>query len=132
MLAISPQQTIYFATQPTDMRKGFDGLFALAQEHLGHDPLAGGVFVFVNRRRDRLKLLAWEGDGLAIYYRRLEQGTYQFPSVDASKPSVRLSATDLSLILGRIDLTSVKRRKRYQSPKTSLSSSKQQPVTSSS
>lgn len=116
MLALPADARIYFCVKPTDMRKGFDGLFSLVQEHLGRDPLAGGFYVFVNRRRDRLKLLAWEGDGLAIYYRRLEQGTYQFPAVDGSKPSVRLTATDLRLILSGIDLKSVKRRKRYQPP----------------
>jgi transposase len=100
------------------MRKGFDGLLALIKDHLQQDPFAGGFYAFVNRRRDRLKLLAWEGDGLAIYYRRLEQGTYQCPAADGSKPSVVLSATDLSLILSGIDLLSVKRRKRYQQAKT--------------
>ena len=117
MLALSPSATIYFCTKPTDMRKGFDGLLALIQDHLQQDPFAGGLYAFVNRRRDRLKLLAWEGDGLAIYYRRLEQGTYQFPAVEDSKPSLVLSATDLSLILSGIDLKSVKRRKRYQQAK---------------
>jgi len=117
MLALSPSATIYFCTKPTDMRKGFDGLLALIKDHLHQDPFAGGLYAFVNRRRDRLKLLAWEGDGLAIYYRRLEQGTYQFPVVEGSKPSVVLSATDLSLILSGIDLKSVKRRKRYQQAK---------------
>jgi transposase len=118
MLALSPSATIYFCTKPTDMRKGFDGLLALVKDHLHQDPFAGGLYAFVNRRRDRLKLLAWEGDGLAIYYRRLEQGTYQFPVVDSSKPSLVLSATDLSLILCGIDLLSVKRRKRYQQAKS--------------
>ena len=117
MLALAPSATIYFCTKPTDMRKGFDGLLALIQDHLHQDPLAGGLYAFVNRRKDRLKLLAWEGDGLAIYYRRLEQGSYQCPVADGSKPSVVLSATDLSLILSGIDLLSVKRRKRYQKAK---------------
>jgi transposase len=118
MLALSPSATIYFCTKPTDMRKGFDGLLALIKDHLHQDPFAGGLYAFVNRRKDRLKLLAWEGDGLAIYYRRLEQGSYQCPAADGSKPSVVLSATDLSLILSGIDLKSVKRRKRYQQAKT--------------
>ena len=118
MLALSPSATIYFCTRPTDMRKGFDGLLALIKDHLQEDPFAGGLYAFVNRRKDRLKLLAWEGDGLAIYYRRLEQGSYQCPAADGSKPSVVLSATDLSLILSGIDLKSVKRRKRYQQAKT--------------
>lgn len=114
MLALSPSATIYFCTKPTDMRKGFDGLLALIQGHLLKDPFAGGLYVFVNRRRDRLKLLCWEGDGIGVYYKRLESGNYQFPTARPDQPSLVLSATDLSLILSGIDLKSVKRRKRYQ------------------
>ena len=117
MLALSSSATIYFCTKPTDMRKGFDGLLALIQSHLEQDPFAGGLYVFVNRRRDRLKLFCWEGDGAGVYYKRLESGSYQFPTASPDQPSLVLSATDLSLILNGIDLKSVKRRKRYQQTK---------------
>jgi transposase len=114
MLSLQPQLRVFLCTQPTDMRKSFDGLLALAQEHLARDVLQGGLFVFLNRRRDRVKILAWEGDGLSIYYKRLEAGTFQMPLADARAAGLELDATELSLLLSGIDLTSVKRRPRYR------------------
>jgi transposase len=114
MLSLSLPVEIYLAVQPADMRKAFDGLFALAADHLGRDPLAGGLFVFVNRRRDRMKLLYWDVDGLAIWAKRLESGTFQIPQVDPQARSVTLSATELTLLLRGIDLSSVRQRKRYR------------------
>ena len=83
MLSLSLPVEIYLSTAPADMRKSFDGLFALAVEHLGRDPFSGGVFVFVNRRRDRMKLLYWDADGLAVWAKRLEAGSFQVPRVAA-------------------------------------------------
>lgn len=83
MLALAPGATaVYFCVGPTDMRKGFDGLMRLAVEQAARDVLQGGLFVFVNRRRDRVKLLWWDGDGLAIFYKRLEPGTFELPAVN--------------------------------------------------
>ncbi len=73
MLSLALPVEIYFCTQPTDMRRGFDGLLRMAEEHLSRDVLRGGLYVFVNRRRDRLKLLYWDNDGLAIWHKKLEQ-----------------------------------------------------------
>ena len=92
------------------MRKAFDGLFAMVVNHLGRDPLVGGLFVFVNRRRDRMKLLYWDGDGLAVWAKRLEAGTFQMPHVDTRTHSVAMSATELTLLLRGIDLASVRQR----------------------
>jgi transposase len=114
MLSLPPQLRVFLCTRPTDMRKSFDGLLALAQEHLARDVLQGGLFVFVNRRRDRVKILAWEGDGLSIWYKRLEVGTFQIPVGHALAAGLELDATELSLLLSGVDLTSVKRRKRYR------------------
>jgi transposase len=114
MLSLALPVDIYLSTTPADMRKSFDGLFALAVNHLGRDPLAGGLFVFLNRRRDRMKLLYWDADGLAVWAKRLEAGTFQMPAVDAHARSVTLSATELTLLLRGIDLGSVKQRKRYR------------------
>jgi transposase len=114
MLNLALPVDIYWSTTPADMRKSFDGLFALAVNHLGRDPLAGGLFVFVNRRRDRMKLLYWDADGLAVWAKRLEAGTFQMPEVDARSPSVTLTATELMLLLRGIDLGSVRQRKRYR------------------
>ena len=71
MLSISRTTRVFLATAPTDMRKGFDGLFALVENVIREDPFSGHLFVFRNRRRDRLKVLWWDNDGLAIFYKRL-------------------------------------------------------------
>ncbi len=96
------------------MRKSFDSLSALVAEHLGHDPLSGHLFVFTSRRRDRVKLLYFEKGGLAIWYKRLEEGTFSVPKPSVNGKSVQLSTEDLSLLLAGIDLTRVQRRKRYE------------------
>ncbi|MBU0638461.1 MAG: IS66 family insertion sequence element accessory protein TnpB [Planctomycetes bacterium] len=114
MLSLALPVDIYLCVQPTDMRKSFDGLWALAIEHLGQDPLRGGLFVFINKRRDRMKLLYWDADGIAVWAKRLEAGTFQTPCVDGQSRSVTLSATELTLLLRGIDLASVRQRKRYR------------------
>jgi transposase len=110
---------VFLCTKPTDMRKGFDGLFGMVREFLGQDPLSGHLFLFLNRRRDRIKILFWEPDGLVIVYKRLEAGTFQkldpAASVDrqTGHAGLELSATDLALLLSGIDVTTAQRRKRY-------------------
>ena len=117
MLSLSLPGRVFLCLLPTDMRKSFDSLAGLVQEHLGQDPLAGDLFVFRSRSGDRLKLLYWDSDGLAIWYKRLETpGTFQLPAVPRDAVSVELSATQLSLILSGIDLRSARQRKRYQRP----------------
>ena len=115
MLNLSELVRIYVCVTPTDMRKGFDTLATMVREGLGYDPLSGHLFVFRSRRGDRIKLLWWERDGLTLYYRRLEQGTFRFPTVnDPQTRSIEISAQELSLVLWGIDPTSVKRQPRYQ------------------
>jgi len=114
MLTLAPQVPIYLAVEPTDMRKGFDGLSQIVDEHVEKNVLDGGLYVFVNRRRDRVKLLWWQEDGLCIWYKRLEQGTFQLPRVNEDAKRVELSSTQLSLILGGVDLQSARQRKRYR------------------
>ena len=80
MLNLSELVRIYVCLAPTDMRKSFDSLAALVREGLGYDPLSGHLFVFRSRRGDRIKLLWWDRDGLTLYYRRLEKGTFRFPA----------------------------------------------------
>jgi len=118
MLSLALPVDIYLCVEPTDMRKSFDGLWALAVEHLRRDPLRGGLFVFINKRRDRMKLLYWDGDGIAVWAKRLEAGTFQRPPVDGQAQSVPLSATELTLLLRGIDLRSVRQRKRYRRENT--------------
>jgi len=105
---------IFLCVLPTDMRRGFDGLMRMAEEHLQQNVLDGGLFVFVNRRRDRVKLLYWDGDGLCIWYKRLESGTVELPAASSETTHVTLTATELALLLGGIELASAKRRKRYR------------------
>lgn len=118
MLSLPLPLRILVCTKPADMRRSFDGLAALVREHLGADPLAGHLFVFRNRRGDRIKLLYWDGDGYAIWYKRLEEGTFAFPAADGKRPQagahgVQLRAADLAMLLDGVDLASVKRSKRY-------------------
>ena len=114
MLSLPLPVKIFWSVAPTDMRKSFDSLSALVAEHLGQDPLSGHLFVFTSRRRDRVKLLYFEKGGLAIWYKRLEEGTFAGPKPSGNGKSVQLSAEDLSLLLAGVDLASVKRRKRYE------------------
>jgi transposase len=104
---------VYLCTSPTDMRKGFDTLAALVRETLGYDPLSGHLFLFAGRDRDRLKILYWDSDGFAIWYKRLEEGTFRLPTPKKAGASVELKASELAMLLAGIDLTSIKRRKRF-------------------
>jgi transposase len=125
MLTISRTTRVFLATRPTDMRKGFDGLFALVENVIREDPFSGHLFVFRNQRRNRLKVLWWDRDGLAIFYKRLERGGYEFPTDRPTKGAssgndsrCEIRADELALLLEGIDLESVKRRPRYERPTT--------------
>ena len=114
MLTLGLTGRIYVCLQPQDGRKSFDGLAAAVRAHLARDPLSGDLFVFRNKRGDRLKILAWQGDGFALYLRRLEKGTFAFPTAETAEVSV--TPTELAMILGGIDLGSAKPRPRYARP----------------
>jgi transposase len=107
---------IYLCVSPTDMRKGFDTLAAAVREFLGQDPLSGHMFLFVGRRRDRLKILYWDADGFALWYKRLEEGTFRMPRTTSDASGVELKASELAMMLEGIDLRSIKRVKRYSIP----------------
>lgn len=104
---------IYLYAKPVDMRRSFDGLHAIVQSEFRRDIRDGDVFVFLNRRLDRVKLLHWDRDGMAIWMKRLERGTFQRPACPPKGVQVEMDATDLTLLLSGIELTSVKRRPRY-------------------
>jgi transposase len=116
MLSLPQSVRIFLCTQNADMRKSFDGLAQMVREFLGQDPLSGHLFVFRNKRGDRLKLLYWDGDGLAYWYKRLEIGNFRFPPVPDEGRGLEIRAADLTMILDGVDLSSVKRQKRYQRP----------------
>jgi len=105
---------IWICVEPQDGRKSFDGLAGVVTSRLSRDPLSGDLYVFCNKRGDRLKILAWQGDGFALYLRRLEKGTFRFPT--AATAEVSITATELAMILGGIDLGSAKPRPRYDRP----------------
>lgn len=113
MISLPPTVRIFLATQPADMRKGFDGLKSLVEEFLKQDPLSGHLFVFRNRRGDRVKILYWDRDGLAVWYKRLEAGTFRFPAATDDGTSVEVRPADLAMLLDGVDLASVRRRARY-------------------
>jgi transposase len=116
MLSLPLPVRIFLCTRPADMRKSFDGLAQMVREFLGQDPLSGHLFVFRSKRGDRLKLLYWDSDGLAIWYKRLEEGCLRFPPVPEDGHAVEIRSADLAMILDGVDLHSVKRQKRYQRP----------------
>jgi transposase len=117
MLMATSSLRVFAYRGPTDMRKSFSGLVGLVELELGQQVESGHLFLFFNRRRDRVKVLYFVGDGLVIFYRQLERGAFETPAALAAEqdPSggVELRLSDLTLILEGIELSSVKRRKRW-------------------
>ena len=105
---------IWLATAPADMRCGFDRLAQLAASVTGQDPLSGHLFLFRSRGGDRLKALLWERDGFVVWYKRLEEGTFRFPRIGEGTASVEIKPSELAMLLEGIDLSSVKRRPRFE------------------
>jgi transposase len=116
MLAISSLVKIFLHAEPIDMRKSFDGLFGIIKSDLQLDARDGGVFMFLNLRRNRIKLIYWDRDGLAIWMKRLEKGCYQRPLRLPDGKHVMVDPEELQSILSGIDLSSIKKRKRYVAP----------------
>jgi len=104
MFTIGPATRIYLAAGPTDLRQGFNGLSARAQQVLAADPLSGHLFVFCNRTRSRVKVLFWDGSGLWLCAKRLEEGRFSWPAVQEGVGRVSLRAEELTLLLGGIEL----------------------------
>jgi len=115
VIATSVHTKVYLAKEATDMRKGFPGLVALTEAVLRQEPTSGHLFVFLNRRRDLMKILYWDGTGFCIWAKRLERGSFQRPPrvADDALPGLELSAAQLTMMLEGIDLTSVRQRVRY-------------------
>ena len=114
MLRLPCPVRIFLCLTPVDMRRSFDGLASMAEQVVCQDPLSGHLFVFRGRRGDRVKILYWDRDGYALWYKRLELGVFRF--VDAGAPSKEITAAELSLILEGIDVRSVRRQKRFSLP----------------
>ena len=116
MFGWGPATRIYLAAGATDMRKGFEGLYGLVRDRLLCDPLSGHLFLFANGRRNRLKLLFWDGSGLWVCAKRLERGRFRWPEADSRQVKVVLSHEELALLVGGLDLTRTRRRGWYRNP----------------
>jgi hypothetical protein len=115
VLSLSPAIRIFVHALPTDMRKHFNGLSAIVTHSFSMDVLRGDYFVFVNRSRDRCKILYWDRDGLVVWAKRLERGRFQIPGgPDAASLAIEVDAVTLAMMIGGVDLESAKRRKRYR------------------
>lgn len=114
MLHLSPAVQYYLYSGVTDMRKGFDSLCGIVSSQMKLDALSGSIFIFFNRRRTQVKLLLWEGDGLSLYYKRLEKGTYELPSVVSENNGTSLTWQQLQFILQGVALQKIQFRKRFK------------------
>jgi len=121
MLSFPPGVQVFMAVEPVDMRKSFDGLSAAVQAVFDRNVLDGHLFLFLNRRGDRLKILWWDRDGLALFCKRLELGSYEVPRHDPETKQLRLDATQLAMLLGGVQLDSVQHRRRYALPQRAAS-----------
>jgi transposase len=111
MFALGPATKIFLACGATDMRKGFNGLYAMVQHALNAEPLGGDLFVFCNRRRDCLKIFVYDGTGMWVCAKRLEKGTFRWPKLGES--SVQMNATELQMLLGGIDISKTQKRRHW-------------------
>lgn len=120
MLSLPPSVKIYVASHPVDMRYSFDRLESLTSGVLQQDPYSGHLFVFRNRRGDRVKILYWDRTGFCIWYKLLEKGTFKLPA--GAQASIEMEAAELSLLLEGIDLSKATRRRRYRRGSSALQS----------
>lgn len=120
MLSLGPSVRVFLASEPVDMRRGHDGLFAIVKSW-GKDPFSGDLYCFVGKRRDRIKLLVWHRGGFVLLYKRLEQGRFRIPRVAHGSSIATLDATDLTMLLDGIDLDHVRRPKLWDPPRAAAS-----------
>ncbi len=113
MFTLSSSNRFHLYSEPTDMRKSFDGLSGLVQNTLGNNPLNGDVFIFVNRRRDKIKLLHFGGISFTLYYKRLEEGTFEVPSYDIQTGSITLSYAQMVMLVDGLSIKNIRKRKSY-------------------
>jgi transposase len=114
MIHLPASVRVYLCLSPCDMRRSFDGLHALVRDHLQLDAFAGHLYLFANKRKDRVKILYWDRDGFAVWSKRLEAGSYLMPGGEAGSQRLEVSVQELGALLSGIDLSSATRRKRYQ------------------
>ena len=113
MLAVNATTRVYLYMRDVDMRRSYDGLMVIVQAEFARDIRLGDYFMFVNKRRDRIKIMWWDRDGLAIFMKRLEAGTVQKPIITSDSKSLVIDQAQLAMLLTGIDVSNIKRRKRY-------------------
>lgn len=114
MLSLPAHTRVSLCTAAVDLRKSFDGLCGLVESVFQGNVLDGHLFLFLNKRRDRIKALWWDRDGLVIWYKRLERGSFEMPRASGNAQHLELDTTELAMLLGGVSLATVKRRKRYK------------------
>lgn len=114
MFALDTSHRFELYNHPTDMRKSFDSLCGLVRADLDQNPTSGTVYIFINKVRNKVKLLHWRSGGFVLYYKRLESGTFELPQYDGKVGSLRLSYTQLILLIDGIAVTNITRKKRYE------------------
>ncbi len=115
MFGLTTTHQFHLYSKSTDMRKGFNGLCGLIQNDLSTSPTNGSVYIFINKTRDKVKLLHWSGSSFILYYKRLESGTFEIPYYDKQVGSISLTYSQLVLLIDGISITNISRRKRYKS-----------------
>ena len=120
MLSLGSSHSYYLYRAACDMRKSFDSLSGLVRNELGRDPASGEVFVFINKRRNSVKLLHWERGGFVLYYKRLEKGTFEIPRYDSSVGSITLSYAQMVMIMDGLSIKNLQKRVRYTLPKATV------------
>ena len=112
MIGLPDRTPIYLCTEPVDFRNGFDGLTGIVTTRLGQQVTSGSLFLFVNRRRDRIKALWWETGGLTLWYRRLEQGTVELPKTEGDTSHIVIDNVELAMWIAGVSLKSAKNRRK--------------------
>jgi len=113
MFALSSSHRFHLYSQPTDMRKSFDSLSGLVRNTLGENPCNGNVYIFINRTRNKIKLLHWQGIGFTLYYKRLEQGTFELPEYDPQAGSITLSYAQIVMLVDGLSIKNIQKRLRF-------------------
>jgi len=116
MFTLSSSHCYHLYSQPTDMRKSFDGLSGIIRNELDGNPCSGDVFIFINRLRNKIKLLHWQGIGFTLYYKRLEEGTFELLDYDAQVGSITLSYVQIVMLVDGLSIKNIQRRKLFSLP----------------
>jgi len=119
MLGLGTEQTYYYYISPVDMRKGFNGLSGIISASFSPTTKKDVVFAFINKRKDKLKLLHWRDGGFVLYYKRLEKGIFEFPQYDIKEGLVILTYTEMIMLLDGISIISINKKERYLAKKSS-------------